>query len=272
MSDWIRTFPVKQARQWLLANDRFGSTEAYRKRLNFAGQQHAKLGRPAEYGQMQPFTSLRTLIESLQQPSYASKKMEQTQLECALEKLRELRKADRGQDLSTWIADQIDETTNDRDAAVLRDELVHEHRRHQRYSAAQAILEASMEREPNEPFYSLSLAEHFHYYDVNLERSLGHVADAIVKARADGKFLYQALGVQARLCVETENWRLLESTLIDLTLYEHTPGNADVFPETDFIARIPAEAVPADVVTRYKDRVGYLRSIGYSTMSGPCAT
>jgi hypothetical protein len=129
-----------------------------------------------------------------------------------------------------------------------------------------------VEREPNEPFYSLSLAEHFHYYDVDLQRSLAHVANAITKAKADGKFLYQALGVQARLCVETGNWSLLESTLVHLTLYEHTPGNADVFPETDFIARIPAEAVPDYIVKQYKDRVSYLQSIGYSTIFGPCGT
>lgn len=198
--------------------------------------------------------------------------MEQTRLEFALEELRGLRKSNRGQDLSGWIEGQIDDMLNDRDAAVLRSELVNEHRRHQRYSAAQAVLEASIELEPNEPYYSLSLAEHFHYYEVDLERSLGYVADAIAKARADGKFLYQALGVQARLCVETENWSLLRSTLVDLTRYEHTPGNPDVFPETDFIARIPAEAVPANIVKQYKDRVSYLRSIGYSTMFGPCAT
>ena len=196
--------------------------------------------------------------------------MEQTQLEFALEALRTLRRSNHGHDLSAWIKGQIGEMLSGRDAAILRDELVHEHRRHQRYSDAQAVLEASVEQEPNEPFYSLSLAEHFHYYDIDLKRSLAHVATAIAKAKVDGKFLYLALGVQARLCVETENWCLLESTLVDLTRYEHTPGNADVFPETDFIACIPAQAVPDNVVKQYEDRVSYLRSIGYSTMFGPC--
>ena len=193
--------------------------------------------------------------------------MKWPQLAAACEALRALQKKDRGRDMSAWIEEKLTEMPSAEEAAVLRVELVCEYRRHQRYKDAAAVLEAEIEREPNEPYPSLSLAEHFYYYDVDLERSLAHIADAVSKARTIGKFVYQALGVQARLCIATRDWRLLESTLIQLTLHEHTPGRADVFPETDFIARIPPDVVSQDIVKAFVDRVDYLRSVKFSTMS-----
>jgi hypothetical protein len=146
--------------------------------------------------------------------------------------------------------------------------LIGELHRHSRYTEAERLLQAEVEREPSEPFHSLSLAEHFHYYDVDLTRSLGHISQAIAKAKADGKFMYQSLGVQARLSLETQNWPLLEETLHDLATYEHTPGNADVFPESDFLPLIPAGVISAQAVAAYVQRVEHLRAIDYSTMYG----
>ena len=155
------------------------------------------------------------------------------------------------------------------DARVLRGELVGELRRNYRLAEAEALLRIEIERDPREPYHSLSLAEHFHYYDVNPPESLKHVAQAVAKAEVDGKFMYQALGVQARLAIETQAWPLLEDTLRRLTIYEHTPGNADVFPEVDFLVRIPAGVVADELLSAYVERIDYLRSINYSTMHGP---
>ena len=193
--------------------------------------------------------------------------MKWPQLAAAFEALRAIQKKDRGRDVSAWIEEKLTEMPSVEEAAVLRGELVCEYRRHQRYKDAAAVLEAEIEREPNEPYHSLSLAEHFHYYDVDLERSLAHIADAVSKAKTNGKFVYQALGVQARLCIATRDWRLLELTLIQLTLHQHTPGRADVFPETDFVARIPPGVVSQHIVEAYLYRVDHLRSINFSTTS-----
>lgn len=134
------------------------------------------------------------------------------------------------------------------------------------YAEALQLLMHEVDAEPNEPYNSLSLAEHFHYYDIDLQRALQHIGLAVAKARADGKFLYQALGVQARLSIETQNWSLLEATLQELASYEHTCGDADVFPETDFLPYIPDGVISQEAIRRYEERVNHLRSIGYSTM------
>ena len=194
--------------------------------------------------------------------------MDTRRFEAALLELRSMRKADRGRDLSGHIEGLLSQSWSSEELFGLRCELVGELHRHGHYGKAEGVLHAEVEREPAEPFHSLQLAEHFHYYEVDLPRSLGFIAQAIGKAKSDGKFMYEALGIQARLAVETQDWPLLEATLRNLASYEHTPGNADVFPETDFLSRIPAGVVSPAVVDAYVRRVEYLRSIDYSTMHG----
>jgi len=50
--------------------------------------------------------------------------------------------------------------------------------------------------------------------------------------------------------------------------YRHKTGNADVFPESDFLDRIPAKAVSPEAVAAYMRRRKYLSSIRYSTLTG----
>jgi hypothetical protein len=190
-------------------------------------------------------------------------------LENAFGELRRLRKQARGRDLTPQIEALLSQPWTEDEARVLRGELIGELHRHDRHAEAEVLLRAEIEREPQEPFHYLCLAEHFHYYHVDLSQSLKHVAQAIAKAAVDGKFMYQALGVQARLAIEAQDWPLLEASLRSLATYEHTPGNADVFPETDFLSRIPAGTVADDTLSSYLERVEYLRSINYSTMHGP---
>ena len=179
-----------------------------------------------------------------------------------------MRQADRARDLSGHIKALLSQEWSPEEAFALRCQLVGEFHLRDRNREAELLLQAEVEREPNEPFHSLSLAEHFHYYDVDLQRSLSHIKQAIAKANVDGKFMYQALGVQARLAVETQDWPLLEETLLALAAYEHTPGNVDVFPETDFLKRIPSGVVAPDAIASYVRRVEHLRSMNYSTMRG----
>lgn len=194
--------------------------------------------------------------------------MDSSRFDAALAELRSMRKGDRNRDLSGHIKGLLSQEWSSEELFSLRCELIGEFHRHGRYGEAEAVLYAEVEREPTEPFHSLRLAEHFHYYEVDLPRSLGHVAQAVAKAKADGKFMYQSLGAQARLAVEAQDWPLLEATLHNLALYEHTPGDADIFPETDFLPRIPAGVVSPTVVDAYAQRVEYLRSIDYSTIHG----
>ncbi|MFZ3000532.1 MAG: hypothetical protein WA071_09375 [Undibacterium umbellatum] len=185
-----------------------------------------------------------------------------------LKQLRVVRRADFDLDLTNHIRELLSKARNEEDISLLRSELFFELQRHKHFDEAFQQLQAEVQRAPDDPYPSLSLAEHFHYYDINLEESLRYIALAIKKAKIDGTFMYQSLGVQARLAIETGRWELLEETLHALTSYEHTPGNADVFPESDFLERIPLGAVTSLSIDAYQKRLNYLRSIKYSTFSG----
>jgi hypothetical protein len=187
----------------------------------------------------------------------------------AFESLRNLRRENREADLTSRIEELLRQPWSDDEAGVLRGELINEHCRHNRYAEAEALLYSEVAQQPREPYHSLRLGEHFHYYNADLSKSVKHLRDAIAKARIDGKVMYQALGAQARVAIELKDWSLLAETLHELAVNEHTPGNADVFPETDFLAHIPDGAVPEAVISAYEARVQYLSSIGYSTLRGP---
>jgi hypothetical protein len=176
---------------------------------------------------------------------------------------------DRKSDHTGYLRARLSEDWPEDDARTLRLLLRGELQRLARYKEAERLLLEEVEREPNEPFHSLCLAEHFHYFDVDLAKALEHVGVAITKARSDGKFLYQGLGTQARLAIETKSWPLLEQTLREMASYEHRAGDVDVFPETDFLSRIPEGVIDPGAIADYEARVKYLRSIGYSTLQGP---
>lgn len=189
-------------------------------------------------------------------------------LQEALLQLHAARRADYDCDLTPRIRELLSRQWSDDELSSLRAQFVWELQRHKHFSEALQELQAEVQREPDDPYPSLMLAEHFHYYDINLDKSLRHIALAIKKAKIDGTFMYQSLGVQARLAIETGRWELLEETLIALTSYEHTPGNVDVFPESDFLERIPLGAVTSLSIDAYQKRLNYLRSTKYSTFSG----
>ena len=190
------------------------------------------------------------------------------EIEDLLNELNSRRKQNRALDQSDFLRGALSRDWSPDDARLIRSELVGEVQRQGQYAVAEQLLLEEIGRYQDEPYPWISLAEHFHYYDVRLQRSVECIANAVKKAKEDGKFLYQALGVQARLSIEINNWALLEETLNQLTAYEHKAGDDDVFPETDFLKRIPPGTVTSESVAAYESRVAYLRSIRYSTIRG----
>jgi len=171
-------------------------------------------------------------------------------------------------DHSDFLLQQIEATSDPDERSVIEISLVGEYQRIGRYGDAVAILERNIRADPDHPYPVIALAEHYHYADVNYPTAKKHIAIAVQKARRSGEFLYQALGVQARVAIESEDWILLEETLRELTCYQHEPGKVDVFPESDFLKRIPPGKIDPALVEAYTSRVQYLRSIGYSTLTG----
>jgi len=190
------------------------------------------------------------------------------QIKSAFDKYRELVRTDPRGDHSGFLLELLSRGVSEEERVLLESTLVSEYQRRERFGDAEEILKRHARGNGSHPYPHIALAEHFHYFDIDRRKALSHIAVAIRKTQRTREFGYQALGVQARLAVETKQWHLLKQTIAALTQYRHKTGRPDVFPETDFLARIPRGKVPAHVVGQYERRVHYLRKIGYSTLTG----
>lgn len=184
------------------------------------------------------------------------------------ERYRKLLRTNRSGDHSGFLLAELERTKSPDERFAIEADLVSEFERKGRHKDAELILGRHVRANPNHPYPLISLAEHFHYYDINRRRALRLIGTAWRRAQKIREFGYQTLGVQARLAIETRNWRLLANTIRSMTKYRHRTGHADVFPETDFIPRIPKGKVSRSVLDAYERRVNYLRGIGYGTLTG----
>jgi len=171
-------------------------------------------------------------------------------------------------DHSGWLKARIERSDKPDERELLHFLLRGEFQRTAQFTAAEALLHENILRHPRHPYPLIALAEHHHYFTRDLQKSKQLIAQALRKARTIREFVYHSLGIQARLAIETQDWKLLESSLHELTAYRHRTGNADVFPEKDFLARIPPGAVSSEAITAYIRRRNYLSAIGYSTLTG----
>jgi hypothetical protein len=171
-------------------------------------------------------------------------------------------------DHSGWLRARLLQATASEDHETIAALLVHELQRTEQFPAAAALLRENVVRHPCHPYPLIALAEHYHYYVLDLCKAKLLIARALEKARAIREFVYHSLGVQARLAIETHDWKLLEKSLRELTTYRHKTGNPDVFPEKDFLAQIPPRVVSSEAVAAYIRRRNYLSAIGYSTLTG----
>jgi hypothetical protein len=174
----------------------------------------------------------------------------------------------RDRDHSHLLVVAIRNGATDNERSVLESELIGEYQRVGRFADAEALLRRRIQVEGSHPYPHIALALHFQYFDVDLSKALRYIAPAVKRACSSREFGYLALGVQARLAIKSERWKLLARSLASLTAYRHKTGHADVFPETDFLSRIPEGRVAPQVVAKYVRRVNYLRRIGYSTLTG----
>ncbi|KQV59803.1 hypothetical protein ASD07_23605 [Duganella sp. Root336D2] len=98
----------------------------------------------------------------------------------------------------------------------------------------------------------LGLAEHFHYYDENLEKAFNHIEKALVVAMDSSDLVRQVLGVKIRICLKMANYQAVEQALEMLVGYQLPPGAFDVALESDFLSKVPLGEVSAELIARYQ--------------------
>jgi hypothetical protein len=98
----------------------------------------------------------------------------------------------------------------------------------------------------------LGLAEHFHYYEVDLDAAANNIEIALQKAVAERCLVRQVLGVRIRISLARKAYGLVNESLVKLLDYQPPPDSIDVALESDFISEIPTNAANNTVVQRYK--------------------
>jgi hypothetical protein len=177
-------------------------------------------------------------------------------------------KLNRSDDHTDYIVSALKVAKSAEDRWFVRHTLIGELTRLNRFEEAAKLHLEDIRDEPNNPLPLISLASHYQYSDVKLELAKSYIRRAVALAKRSRMLCYNALGQQARVAIATKDWVLLTKTLKDLTTYRHKTGNADCFPENDFLASIPRGAISDKVVASYIKRRRYLSMIGYSTLYG----
>ena len=148
------------------------------------------------------------------------------------------------------VADSIDEKV------YLLSSIASEYQQQFNYKKAEQAINKCIELQSDSPDGWLNLAEHFHYYDVDLNKALSVIKIAIEKAVAEGNFLRQSLGVQARIALEIGQYGLFEKTLLWLIDYKPQKGSIDVSMEEDLVEKIPDGKINDSIIKSYKLALG----------------
>ena len=178
-------------------------------------------------------------------------------------RLDELRHKDPRADLKPVLRSALRAARDDEERAFIQSRLAGElqlelaklpsdSRHKARFDEVEALLRRCVELQPDDPYYRIRLAEHFHYYASDLRKALEAINAAVEKAEKNGTFVRQAHGTRIRIALDLKDYPIVEKSLEVLTSYSPLPGSPDVAPEKDFLKKIPPGAIRNDLVARYK--------------------
>lgn len=174
----------------------------------------------------------------------------------AIEHIRELKQENRSADVTQFLLSEIQNCTHLEDKLLLMEELATEYQFHDNFTNAEECIRKCIELDAVSPYHWISLAEHFHYYNVDLVRAMSAIEVAIGRAIASGDFVRQAHGVRIRIGLEMKNLEAVTDSLKALIEYEPRQGCTDVGLEKDFIKRIEALGVAPDLARQYAIKAG----------------
>jgi tetratricopeptide (TPR) repeat protein len=102
----------------------------------------------------------------------------------------------------------------------------------------------------------LGLAEHFHYYELDLDEAARNIEIALQKAWTEQCQVKQVLGVRIRIGLAREMYEVVNDSLELLVAYQLPRGSVDVPFEHDFVPMILIDKVDGIVLQQYKSLVG----------------
>jgi tetratricopeptide (TPR) repeat protein len=170
-------------------------------------------------------------------------------------RLREIRLADRGADLTDIIRGELPNLITAEEKLYVYSLLVTELQSHGRLQEAEASIRASIGIQPDKPDSWRTLALHYFYYANQPEEALAAINTAIEKSHLDGNFVRQSLTERIRIALDLRRYSLVEESMTELLDYEPDRESLDVQLEGDFLSRIPPNSVSTAIIERYKNKL-----------------
>ena len=178
--------------------------------------------------------------------------------------MRELREQDRSADLRPALRAALQQAVDMEERSYVLGQLASEYHlqlskvpfddaHRQEFEDAESVIKDWIKAAPGEPYPWLVLAEHFHYYAIDLDKALETANKAVALAAHDGSFVRQAHGTRIRIALQQRKYQDVAESLSAIIGSRSSPGAVDVAPETDFLKRIPEGAVDPELVKRYRE-------------------
>ena len=170
--------------------------------------------------------------------------------------LRELKKADPRVDTTEILEKYLNNASDDEERYNLLVWLALEHRLQERYIDFERVIKEAISVCQNSPIPWYYLAEHYLYYDVNLESAEKNIEIAVEKALHRKKFVRPVMGVRIRVALERSDYEAVQNALEILIEYVPIPESPEIEPETDFLKKIPKGKVKKSIIDRYIRKFG----------------
>ncbi len=120
------------------------------------------------------------------------------------------------------------------------------------FQQLEELLRETIKIAPDDAYSWIAMAEHYHYYAVDLAKARSTIEIAVEKALAEKNFVRQAFGVLIRIALAQGDFCAVEKCLAALNDYIAPAGTVDVAAERDFLGRIPEGSIQPAILERYR--------------------
>jgi hypothetical protein len=122
-----------------------------------------------------------------------------------------------------------------------------------RRDEAVSLMNAMIERYPDDVRVPISKATHYLYFENDPQEALRWINLALERAHRTGFFRREALGDKARILLQLGRGEELSQVLEEIMALRMAKGVPDIGRERDFVDRAPSGLIAEDVLARYNE-------------------
>jgi hypothetical protein len=164
-----------------------------------------------------------------------------------------------GADIIPVLEERVRRESHPQKARAMRNYLAREYKKRGDYAAATAIHLDIFDADPSEPMPLIALAGQKFYDEDRPEEAMRVITQAVDVSHRSGSFRRLALGMQARIALRLQDYRVVEVVLKQIMDMKLMRRNADIGVERDFLDALPPDSIDPAVAQQYDE---YCRARG----------